>query len=659
MNTKARVRSFWLTLILFALAACGGGGGGGGGGVGGGGPASPIADVSGTWTITEQGVSDCEGEETFSRGPYQVTVTQTGNNLTVVTPVGTFSGTINGDKVSWGGSYPEQGGGTTTINSMTLTVAADGNSFSGSSTWSWSDGTESCSGTTQATNGTRVPGTGPVPPVPTGLTATAQSSSAIALSWNPGVVAVAAEVDAPASGYKIERSLSPDSGFAQVGFVATNTTTYTDTGLNPITLYYYRVRAYNSSGDSAFSNVASAMTLSTPPDAIAKPSDLTATATSSSSVKLSWTDNSSNETGFKIERSTNATSGFVQIGTVGANVVSYTNTGLAGATTYHYRVRATNAAGDSPYSNTANVSTPPVITAPSPPSNLIASALSSSSIKLSWADNSSNETGFKIERSTSATSGFSQVGVVTANVTTFTNTGLSPSTTYYYRVRSTITSVIPALDSAYSNVASATTPTGSTTVTLYAAKDAQIMTSDADSRFGNTNYGNYASMLLGNDFEWGAFISIYSKAAILLDFSFDPSTWSGKRITSAKLRLYVYDYPIQATGRYVAYKIVDTLIGGNPQYPWSETSVTWNNAPPYALSPTSTAYPPTNPAEYTEWDVTSIVQGWFTSGTMGNGILIRDMNAPPSLSYTTNQFSNYYSRNYSVQALRPRLIITY
>ena len=150
MNTKARVRSFWLTLILFALAACGGGGGGGPGGDG---KVSPIADISGTWTVTEQGVSNCEGEETFSRGPYQVTVTQTGNNLTVVTPAGTFSGAINGDKVSWAGSYPEQGG-TTTINSMTLTVAADGNSFSGSSTWSWSDGRESCSGTTQATNGT-------------------------------------------------------------------------------------------------------------------------------------------------------------------------------------------------------------------------------------------------------------------------------------------------------------------------------------------------------------------------------------------------------------------------------------------------------------------------------------------------------------------------
>ena len=66
---------------------------------------------------------------------------------------------------------------------------------------------------------------------------------------------------------------------------------------------------------------------------------------SGAQLTLSWKDNSNNETGFKIERSLDGTT-FSQIAAVGANTVSYTNTGLADATRYHYRVRAYNAAGN-------------------------------------------------------------------------------------------------------------------------------------------------------------------------------------------------------------------------------------------------------------------------------------------------------------------------
>jgi hypothetical protein len=84
----------------------------------------------------------------------------------------------------------------------------------------------------------------------------------------------------------------------------------------------------------------------------AAPSNLTATA-GKKSVTVNWVDNSNNETGFKIERSTDGVN-FSQITTVGANVTSYKNVGLTSGTTYYYRVRATNAAGDSAYSNIAS-----------------------------------------------------------------------------------------------------------------------------------------------------------------------------------------------------------------------------------------------------------------------------------------------------------------
>ena len=93
----------------------------------------------------------------------------------------------------------------------------------------------------------------------------------------------------------------------------------------------------------------------TPP---AAPSGLTATAASASQINLNWADNATDETGFKVERATNSTftAGLVTIG-VGANVTSHQATGLAANTTYFFRVRATNAAGDSADSNTASATT--------------------------------------------------------------------------------------------------------------------------------------------------------------------------------------------------------------------------------------------------------------------------------------------------------------
>jgi len=89
----------------------------------------------------------------------------------------------------------------------------------------------------------------------------------------------------------------------------------------------------------------------------AAPSALSATAVSASRINLSWTDNSGNETGFKIERKTGAGGTYSQIATVGANVTAFGNVGLSAATQYFYRVRATGAGGDSGYSNEANATT--------------------------------------------------------------------------------------------------------------------------------------------------------------------------------------------------------------------------------------------------------------------------------------------------------------
>jgi len=285
----------------------------------------------------------------------------------------------------------------------------------------------------------------PVPPpaVPGGLTATATSSSQINLSWTDN--------STDETGFKIERKTGATGSYSQIISLGANVTSYSDTGLTPSTSYYYQVRAYNSNGDSTYSNEANATTLAAPP---AAPGGLTATAVSTSQINLSWTDNSNNETGFKLERKVGATGSYTEVATLGANVTSYSNTGLSASTSYYYRIRATNATGDSAYSNEANATTftPPP---PAAPGSLVATAVSTSQINLSWTDNSNDESEFKIERKTGAGGSYTQIATAGANTTAYSDTGLSPFTNYYYRVRACNSYG----DSGYSNEANATTPT--------------------------------------------------------------------------------------------------------------------------------------------------------------------------------------------------------
>lgn len=174
-----------------------------------------------------------------------------------------------------------------------------------------------------------------------------------------------------------------------------NQTSYSDSTVSANTKYYYRVKARNSYGDSSYSNEINITTppCGTPPNA---PTNLTLTVISSTQINLNWTDNSNNESGFKIERKVEGGL-YSEISSVSANVTSYNDTSLLPNTKYYYKVIAYNTYGQSS-SNEASETTQPAGTPPSAPSNLNTNVLSCNQIKLTWIDNSINESGFRIER---------------------------------------------------------------------------------------------------------------------------------------------------------------------------------------------------------------------------------------------------------------------
>jgi RHS repeat-associated protein len=252
------------------------------------------------------------------------------------------------------------------------------------------------------------------------------------------------------------------SNFAQI---ATPTgATFSDTGLTASTSYSYRVRATDAAGNlSGYSGVASATTQpvadTTPPTA---PTGLSASVASASQIDLSWTPSTDNVgvAGYQIDRCQGAgCTAFTQIAT--SSAAGFSDTGLAASTTYRYQVRATDAAGNVSANSsivTATTQAAPDTTPPSAPAGLGATAAGATQINLSWAASSDNVgvTGYRVERCAGAgCGGFAQIATPTG--TSFSDTGLTPSTSYSYRVR--------AVDaagtlSAYSNVASAATQAG-------------------------------------------------------------------------------------------------------------------------------------------------------------------------------------------------------
>jgi fibronectin type 3 domain-containing protein/lysophospholipase L1-like esterase len=278
-----------------------------------------------------------------------------------------------------------------------------------------------------------------IPASPDGLSAGGASATSIQLTWNDN--------SNNESGFEIERSKTSDPGsFSLIHTGGPGTGSYTDDGLDENTQYYYRVRAFNASGPSLYTSTEGSTTLS---GALEAPGGLLATAMGESSIGIVWTDNSTSETAFLIERSQSSGSGFTEIQTTQANVNSYVDRSLTDGREYFYRVRATNGAVYSNYSQEASA-----FTELSAPTALSAGTVDEASIHLVWTDNSVSESAYSIERSESSVSGYGVIFTTTANASSYTDTGLPDGKRYYYRIRAAKAD----LYSAYTSVANAFTP---------------------------------------------------------------------------------------------------------------------------------------------------------------------------------------------------------
>ena len=337
------------------------------------------------------------------------------------------------DGVTWSAPFAVNDA-VASVDRLLPNVAVD--SSSGSVAAAWYDFR---SGVTNAQLRGRVLGTvtaPPTPDAPLNLLAEAASQSEIRLSWT--------DRSSNETGFEIERlTFGFPPIFNRIAVVPANTTTFVDGGFAPDTPAGYRVRAINAAGASPYANEAGATTTAVAPTA---PTDLVATATSATEIELRWQDTSTNEQGFKVEQAKDGGS-FVELAQQGqANMTAYFDTALEPGHRYTYRVRAFNSGGTSPYSNTASAVT-------DAPSNLNATALSKSQARLTWQDNKTDETGFRIERSTDLVK-WVVVATVGPNSTAATVGKLRAATTYYFRVRAfTATTTTP-----YSNVAFVVTP---------------------------------------------------------------------------------------------------------------------------------------------------------------------------------------------------------
>ena len=273
-----------------------------------------------------------------------------------------------------------------------------------------------------------------VPSAPV-LSASAATATSTNLTWTDSTAAPNI-----ANAYVIEVS-TDGVHFSQITTAPGGSNALEIGGLTPSTTYSFRIVGINPTGSSPESNTVTVTTStnpgSAPPNA---PTGLGASPLNATSVNLTWTNNSSNQSGFYLDRATDT--GFLNnlvTQTLPYNLNSFTDSaqGLAPAGTFYYRLRAFNDAGSSGSSNVASVSIP---VAPPKPSNATVTNVTAGEVDLSWTDNAGiSATAYVIMRDVNhgifvkyAT--LPPLHTAPPNTYTWVDTNVTPGTFYEYHI---------------------------------------------------------------------------------------------------------------------------------------------------------------------------------------------------------------------------------
>jgi fibronectin type 3 domain-containing protein len=274
------------------------------------------------------------------------------------------------------------------------------------------------------------------PAAPSGLMAT-PANAQVSLTW---------AASATATSYNVKRATTTGGPYTKIS--SPTSPSFTDTGLTNGTTYFYVVSAVNSAGESANSSEVSAKPTA-PAQAPATPTGLMATP-ANAQVSLTWAA-SATATSYNVKRSTTTGGPYTKISSPTAT--NFTDTNLANGTTYFYVVSAVNATGES--ANSVQASATPVAPTQSPaaPTGLIAAG-GNAQVSLSWTA-SSGATSYPLKRSTTTGGPYTQISAPAT--TSFTDTGLTNGTTYFYVV-SALNAVGESANSAQASARPANTP---------------------------------------------------------------------------------------------------------------------------------------------------------------------------------------------------------
>ena len=280
------------------------------------------------------------------------------------------------------------------------------------------------------------------PAAPRNLTLWRFAVSSINLSWQ--------DASDNESGFEVWKKSGTDS-YVRIQSLPANSISWNDTGFAADIVTRYRIRAVNPYGFSE-SNEAT-----TGSDAVVlnAPTNLSTAPLGTRRVELQWTDNSTGELGFVIQRRVTSGSVFSQVGMVGPNETVFTDTtGLVGGSSYTYRVAARGQFGLSGWSNEESALT--LYQDISPPTSLASVYLAlSKSVRLTWRDNTVLENETRVERRTNPAGGFAEIGKSGTDTTLYVDSTVQHGFTYAYRVRA---HTVDGHFSAYSNEVTVTIP---------------------------------------------------------------------------------------------------------------------------------------------------------------------------------------------------------